>query len=200
MKPAIFLILAIVSLACGCVDSKNPLSTADSAKVDDRLIGTWRETNPQGETLYHVGLAGEKYPSGMLRIVQITRRDKTLEPPIEYVAFTTTLAGKSYLNVVLDPAQVKVFNESGWKADAIDGYIFVKYEIDGDKAKVWATDMKAKVDAINAGKMHGVARKENNDVRFTDSGEKVAKFIAAAGDDLWQNEPGHLERVTSAKK
>jgi hypothetical protein len=198
MKHAIFLSLAAVSLAAGCIDSKNPLSPADTAKVDEGLIGTWRETNPHGETLYHIGLAGDKYPSGMLRIVQITRNDKTLEPPIEYVAYSSTVDGKKYLNVVLDPPKLKEFNQTGWKADAIDGYIFVKYELSGDKATVWSTKQKSKNDAITAGKIKGTAEKQNNDVRFTDTSENVAKFIAAAGDDLWE-EPGHMERVNAKK-
>ena len=69
MKRTIFVSLAVLSLACGCVDSKNPLSSADTAKVDEGIVGTWRETTNDGETIYHIGLAGDKYPAGMLRIV-----------------------------------------------------------------------------------------------------------------------------------
>jgi hypothetical protein len=198
MIRAIFLSLAVISLAGGCVDSKNPLSSADTAKVDEGLLGTWREGNGNDETIYHIGLAGDKYPAGMLRIVEVTRHDKTLEAPIEYVAYATTLAGKTYLNVVLDPAQIKAFDQNGWKADAIDGYFFVKYQLDGDKATVWSVNEKAKKEAIKAGKIQGVV-KENNDIRITDTGENAAKFITASGDNLWNAESGHMERVLAKK-
>jgi hypothetical protein len=200
MKNAMFLTLAVVSLACGCIDSKNPLSTAESAKVDEGLLGTWRHTTPGVETYYHIGLAGDKYPPGMLRIVAVVRDGKKLEAPIEYVAYTTKLNGKTYLNVVLDPAQIRVFDQSGWKADKIDGYFFVKYQLDGDKATIWSINTKAKEEAINGGKIHGLVKTENDDIRFTDTSNNVAKFIAASGDRLWNAEPTHMERIAPAKK
>ncbi len=195
----LLLSLSATFLTCGCIDSKNPLSSPDAAKVDEGLLGTWRETTDQGETFYHIGLAGDKYPPGMLRIVGVERHGKTLAAPQDYVAYSTTLEGKTYLNVVLDPAQIHVFDQDGWKADKIDGYIFIKYQLDGDKATVWGVNATAKKEAIKAGKIQGVI-KDNNDIRFTDTSENVAKFIAAAGDGLWNAEPGHLERIAPAKK
>jgi len=194
----LLLSLSAISLSGGCIDSKNPISLADVAKVDEGLLGTWRETTDQGETIYHIGLAGDKYPAGMLRIIGVERHGKTLAAPQEYVAYSTTLEGKTYLNVVLDPAQIQVFDQDGWKADKIDGYIFFKYQLDGDKATVRGVNSTAKREAIQAGKIQGVV-KDSNNVRLTDTSENVAKFIAAAGEGLW-DAPGHLERIAAAKK
>ena len=200
MKRAIFLSLAVISLACGCVDSTNPLSSADSAKVDEGILGTWRQSTNDGETIYHVGLAGDKYPSGMLRIVAVTRHNNTLQAPEHYVGYTDRrLNGKSYLNIVLDEARIKDFDQNGWDADKVDGYYFVKYKLDGDKGTVWSVNDDTRKEAIKAGKIKGVIA-EQGDNHFTDTGDKVEKFLSAAGDSLWNSEPGHMERVLTAKK
>lgn len=199
MKRAIFLTLAVISLAGGCVDSQAPLSSADTSKVNEGIVGTWRESTNDGETIYHIGLAGDKYPAGMLRIVAVTSHNNTLEAPLHYIGYTTTLNGKSYLNVVLDEAKIKSFDQNGWDAEKVEGYYFVKYKLDGDKASVWATNSKAKEEAIKAGKIKGMIA-EQGESRFTDTAANVAKFLSAAGNSLWSNEPGHMERVVTAKK
>ncbi len=199
MKRALFLGLAVLSFACGCVDSQAPLSSADTAKVDEGIVGTWRESTNDGETIYHVGLAGDKYPAGMLRIVTVTSHNSTLEAPSHYIGYTTTLNGKSYLNLVMDEAKIKSFGQSGWDAEKVDGYFFVKYKLDGDKGTVWSIDSNARKEAIKAGKIKGVMEGQD-DSHFTDSSENVAKLLSAAGDDLWSSEPGHMERVVAAKK
>jgi hypothetical protein len=198
MKRAMFLTLAVLSLACGCVDSKNPLSSADTAKLDERIVGTWRETTNDGETIYHVGLAGDKYPSGMLRIVAVESHNGTLHAPQHYLAYSTTLNGKSYLNVLLDEAKIKDFDQNGWDAEKVEGYYFVKYKLDGDKSTVWSIDTAVRKDAIKTGKIKGVIG-EQGESHFTDTTENVVKFLTAAGDGLWNSEPGHMERIAMKK-
>jgi hypothetical protein len=198
MKRAMFLWLSVLVLACGCVDSKNPLSSADSAKVDEGIVGTWRESTNDGETIYHVGLAGDKYPAGMLRIITVTSHNNTLEAPQHYIGYTTTLKGKSYLNIVLDEAKIKDFGQNGWDADKVEGYYFVRYKIEDNKGTVWSVSNDARKEAIKAGKIKGVIE-DQGDSRFTDTGENVAKFIAGAGDSIWNSEPGHMERVVAKK-
>jgi hypothetical protein len=199
MKRAIFLTVAVLGFACGCVDSKNPLSSADSAKVDEGIVGTWRESTNDGETIYHVGLAGDKYPAGMLRIIAVTSHNNTLEAPSHYVGYTTTLGGKTYLNIVLDEGKIKDFGQNGWDAEKVDGYYFVRYKIDGDKGTVWSINNDTRKEAIKAGKIKGVIE-DQGESHFMDTGENVAKFVAAAGDSIWNSEPGHMERVVAAKK
>jgi hypothetical protein len=197
MKRTIVLSLAVLSFACGCVDSKSPLSSADNAKVDEGIVGAWRESTNDGETIYHIGLAGPKYPSGMLRIIAVTSHNNTLQAPSHYIGYTTTLGGKSYLNIVLDEAKIKDFDQNGWDADKVEGYFLVKYKIDGGKGTVWSINGAARKDAIKAGKIKGEFEGQG-DSHFTDTTENVAKLLT--GDDMWNNEPGHMERIATEKK
>ena len=203
MKRVAFLGLVVCLLASGCDDSKNPLSDPQTAKPDNRLIGVWRQRGENGEvTYYHVGHAGENFPDGMLRIVWIKHDQGKIELPQECLAFTTVLGGKTYLNVVWEGGkkQVKLLEEGGWKADAVDYYTFVKYQVDGDKAVVWLIDEDAKERAIKSGKVKGVIE-PNKPPKFTDTAENVARFVAEAGDSLFKTkEPFRFERVDAGKK
>jgi hypothetical protein len=81
-----------------------------------------------------------------------------------------------------------------------DAYTFVKYKLDGNKLTVWAIDEKAKEQAIKDGKVKGIIE-ASKPAKFTDTAETVARFVAEAGDSLWNTkEPGQFERVEAAKK
>jgi len=193
------LIVAILLLASGCEDSKNPLSSPETSKVDQRLLGVWRYQGEEGEvTYYHMGQAGEKFPGGMMRIVTV-RHDRTkVESPEECLAFRTALGDKDYLNVVLegDKKLVKLLNEKGWNADAIESYTFVKYQVDGDKVRMWLTDDDAKKAAIQSGKLKGVVE-ANKPSKLTDSTENVARFVVEADEGLFKSqELFQFERIS----
>ena len=130
----------------------------------------------------------------------MTSHNNTLEERTShYIGYTSMLNGKSYLNVVLDEAKIKDFDQKGWDAEKVDGYFFVKYQLEGDRATVWSVNEKAKREAIKAGTIQGIV-KENNDIRFTDTVGNMAKFISKSGDNVWNGEPGHMERMVTAKK
>lgn len=190
--PALFLLLA------GCEDSKNPLSDPQTAKADERLVGVWRE----GDAYYHVGHAGDKFPASVMRVVQVTHKEGRVEPPEEYLIFPTLLGDKTYLNAVVngEKGQVTRLDKDGWKADSVDCYHFHKYQVDGDKLVLWLIDEQAKTQAITGGKIKGHIEKDRP-ARFTDTTEDVARFVAEAGDSLWNTkEPVRLERVEATKK
>jgi len=198
MKAPVTLILTMLLLASGCDDSKNPLSSPEASKLDERLLGIWRYQEEDGEVVYyHVGQAGEKFPGGMMRIITVRHERSKVDSPEECLAFSTSLGDKDYLNVVLegDKKQVKLLNEKGWNADAVDGYTLVKYQVDGDKTRVWLTDDDAKKAAIRSGKIKGVIE-ANKPTRFTDSTENVARFVVEADKNLFKSpEKFQFERV-----
>jgi hypothetical protein len=199
LRPVLFLVTCL--LASGCDDSKNPLSDPNTSKADERLIGIWREAGGGDEVYYHVGRAGGKFPSSVMRIVAIRHSRGQMEPPEEYLVFPTIIGDKTCLNLVWDgdKGQVKRLNEKGWKADVVDNYTFLRYQIDGDKLIVYLIDEEAKQKAVQGGKIKGVIGK--NLAQFTDTTEKLARFVVEAGDRLWDmKEPGRLERVGFVKK
>jgi hypothetical protein len=195
--------LALCLMLTGCPDSKNPLSDLTTSKPDERLFGVWqhRWDNSGNVTYYHVGSVGKELPSGVIRVVGLAHSSNGhVRSPGEYLGFSTTLGGKTYLNLILSEQEAKLSEEKGLKADAIVGYSLFKYQIDGDKMKVWMMDAYAKRQAIETGKIKGVIEKgeqENHTVVFTDTTENIARYVAEAGDSLFSKEPLRLERVTT---
>ena len=201
MKALAIFGLAVCFLALGCDDSKNPLSDPQKSKADEKLIGVWRHRTGDGEeTIYHVGRAGDKFPKGVMRIVEISHAKGEVAPPTEYLAYPTAIGGKTYLNVVWEEKLVRQLDENGWKGDGIAGYTFVKYAFDGDKLTVFLMDEPAKAKAIKDGKIKGV-KNGNDPAMFTDSTENVTRFVAAADAGLWNTaESVSMERVYLSKR
>jgi hypothetical protein len=197
MKPRWFILSAVLLLLAGCEDSNVALSDPETSKADERLIGLWRSN----EDYYHIGLAGEKFPKGVMRVVWITHDRKIVCSANEFLIFPTILGEDHCLSVVMiDPEQtMRVYNE-GWKAVAFDTFTFFKYQVDGDKIVAWAIDGDAKEQAIKDNKIKGVIE-EDAPGKFTDTTENLVRFITDAGDSLWDREPVmQLERVEIAKK
>jgi hypothetical protein len=195
MKLRWLVIPAVLLFLAGCEDSKNPLSDPTTSKPDERLIGVWWD----GSEYYHIGHAGKRFPKGVLRVVAVAQSEGDVEPPAEYLAFPTVLDDKTYLNVVSVEKQVKRLDSEGWKTEAVECYTIFKYQLDGDKLVVWMIDAKAMEQAIKSGKIKGVIEKDLP--KFTDITENVARFVAEAGDGLWDNEaPMRFERLETAKK
>lgn len=197
----IALFLAVCLLASGCDDSKKPLSDPKTSKADERLIGVWREQGDDGETFYRFSQAGTNFPKSMMRVAARTHSKGQKGTADEYLVFPTVLGGKTYLNVVLDGGKkvVKRLNETGWKAEAVTCYTFIRYQIDGGKLVMWVIDEDAKERAIKSGKIKGLIGRDSI-ATFTDTTENVAHFVAEAGDSLFNTkEPLHLERVASGK-
>jgi hypothetical protein len=190
----LWLIVAAVLLLAGCGDSKNPLSDPQTSKPDERLSGVWQWTGKDGQvTYYHVGCASEKLPKGTMRVAHVQHEKGRIESPGEFLMFPTILGEKTYLNVAaVKGQQVKLVEEKGWKA--VDSYMILKYQVDGDQLSVWAMDADAKKRAIDGGKVEGVIEK-NKPIKFTDTTENVARFVAEAGDSLFSKKPERLERV-----
>ena len=200
MKPLFLIGVAVCLFASGC-DSKNPLSDPQTSKADERLVGVWRDRSDDGDTYYHVGHAGEKFPAIMMRVVMIKHSKGEVEPPGEFLAFPTVIGDKTYLNVVIgkDDKLIKSLDDKGWKAAEVENYLLLKYQFDGDKLLMLGIDGDAKKKAIKDGKVKGTV--DDNSAKFTDTTENVARFVTESGDSLWNTkEPMHLERVNVGKK
>ena len=202
MKPLFLIGVAVCLLVSGCDDSKNPLSDPKTSQADERLVGVWRGPNGDDDEYYFVGHAGEKFPDNVLRLVVINRGDRKVKTPEEYLVFPAAIGDKTYLNVIHDGNNnlVKRLDEKGWKAVDVDCYTFLKYKIDGDKLVMWIIDEGAKDRAIKDGKVKGVVEPFEIS-KFTDTTDNLARFVAKAGDSLWNTqEPCRLERVNVGKK
>jgi hypothetical protein len=192
-------------LLIGCDDSKHPLSDPNTSKPDNRLVGVWRWQNGSGDvTYYHIGQAGEKFPQSVMRVVEVKHSSGKVEVPDGFLMFPTILDGKNYLNVVHDgdggKKPVKLLNEKGWRAELVESYTFLKYQVEGDKLVVWLVDEGPKERAIQSGKVKGVIE-ANKPACFTGPTADVARFVAQAGESLLNTkEPIRFERVQSGKQ
>ena len=118
-----------------------------------------------------------------------------MQQPTQALAFPTTIGGKTYLNVT---AQL-IEEGKGWKSKE---YFLFRYQMDGERLLLWRMDTDAKKTAIENGKIKGISDHEKSKkawlrtLRFTDTTENLARFVADAGDSLWDTkEPLRLERV-----
>jgi hypothetical protein len=195
--------LAACLLAAGC-DSKNPLSDPAQSKPDPRLAGIWRVVNEDGDTSYcHVGRAGDKLPPSVMVAVCVTHtKDGKVEGGGQMLLFPTVLGNTPYLNVAGcsngdNASHLTKMQQEGWKPGLLESYSICKYRIDGDKLLLWLMAEAAKKQAIASGKIKGslVGPTKIGPSVFTDSTENVARFVAAAGDSLFEKEPKRLERV-----
>ncbi len=195
MKPLHFIVPALLLLA-GCDDSTNPLSPPTTSKPDERLVGVWRLRDKEGNvTYYHVGHPVEALPGSVIQVVQVTHTKQGLQKPIPVLAFPTVIGDRTYLNVTGQLIQER----NGWKSN---GYFLFRYQMDGERLLLWRMDTDAKETAIDSSKIRGFSDHEKSKkawlrkVRFTDTTENLACFVANAGDSLWDTkELLRLERV-----
>ena len=188
MNKRLFLPVALCLLFAGCDDSTATLSDAKTAKLDEHLLGDWKQVMEKGEAIYHIEKAGKKLPAGVV-LIRVTGKEENgvAKTPSDYLAFTTTIDGTTYLNVVIDNEHVAKLTAEGWKADFATNYGLYRYKIDGDKASLWVLDDDAKKQAISDGKIQGKLPDSGNTrpAMFTDTSAKLASFVAKSGDSIW---------------
>jgi hypothetical protein len=163
-----------------CIDSENPLSEPEKAAPAKELSGVWRERQDEGSRYYHVGLAGEKFPPGMLRMIMVDhRKDGALEAnPDTFFLFATALGERHFVNVsALEPEQLREVEKTGWKPDTFKGYWIYEYQIQGNKIRLTRMNDEAKRALIESKKLKGAVNSDG--ASFKESTEKLAKIIAS---------------------
>jgi hypothetical protein len=205
MKIRLFLSMAVVCLfLSGCDDSKNPLSDPQKSKPDSRLAGVWRVRDTEGDvTYYHIGAVGDKLPRSLMRAIGVThKKNGRIEPAGEFLIFPTPLGRNTYLNLAGgDQQHIKLLEEKGWNPEAAGGFFLLKYAVEGDALTVWPMDADAKRRAIEIGKIKGLIEKQQyvDTIRFTDTTENVARFVAGAGDGLFSKDAKKVLRLERVK-
>ena len=198
-----FLLVGVAAgflLVAGCDDSTVPLTAPSQASPDERLIGVWRHAYDGGTTYYLVGRLGGKAPESVMRVVSVTQpKGGELHQPHQMLLFPSRIGGESYLNLAgVSEEQLASIRESGWRSGMLGSYILLKYEVRDDAVMVWATDPESKRKAIEAGKIQGEIQEGDNGgkrIRFTDTTEKLAAFVAAEGETLFAKTPLRFDRM-----
>lgn len=199
MRQVLRVFLGVCLFLAGCDDSTTPLSDAAKARPDKGLIGAWQQKSESGTDYYFVGLLDDKAPAGVMRVVGLTQTtDGELHAPNQMLLFATEIGGNRYLNVTgATQEQLTSLQKTGWKADLFDSYFLLKYRVEGDTVLVWPMNWDAKEKAIQAGKIKGEIKrdKDGTRIRFTDTPEHLAQFVAAADASLFSDKPLRFERI-----
>lgn len=180
----------------GCVDSAKPLVDPQKTKPDKRLVGLWRHVGEDGQvSFYHIGQAGQEWPEGVFRVVGVSHQGGKLEPPVEMLLFPAQVGSTSYLNIAeVKPDLVEKIKQQGW--EAVQGYFIWRYQIDGERMSIWPMDNEAKRQAIESGNLKGeISTGKFRFAKFTDTPEKLIRFLNEAGEKLFSKEAVRLERL-----
>jgi hypothetical protein len=201
MKPQRLLLAIGLAGVClllsSCVDSKNPLSDPEKAQADPQLAGVWRRATDDGATEYfHVGIAkGSILPGIMRAIGNFHGKDGKLGAPLSLLLFATSLGESRYLNVVAtDEKKREHLEKSDLKPELVDGWLLMRYQVQGDTLEIWPLNPDAKRRAIQAGRIKGTIDKKAD--LFTETTEKLASLLASPENaDLFEKEPVRYQRV-----
>lgn len=93
------IVLGIAFLLCGCVDVTEPLSDADKAEPDKRLLGMWERQKPKKGDRCEIDCPVIKgHPKGLMHVVYNGRPDDLNS---SFWFFTTTIGKHNYANIYI---------------------------------------------------------------------------------------------------
>jgi len=168
--------LAALCLLFPSCMSKQPLSDFSQAVVDEQLLGTWVLVDDKKDVNYfHIGRPpGNQAPKGFAQVVTVRFGDRQALSSADAVSFSAIIGDCRYLNLSL-------IADKGHRFDPMKpsplGWLFLKYQIDGDRAMIWAADPRFVKREVKAGKIGGTVNWGG--ATLTDSSENLARWVAA---------------------
>jgi len=180
--PALFAVVGL--LLAGCFpESKNPLSSPATSRIDARIAGVYeqkKESEKQDSAYWHFhyrgAAAGQDQKPRVTTTIEIIGVSHPAESGLDgarYHAFATRLGGHDYLSFV---------EQKGGSAKK-ENYSFARYELNwrGD-LHLWLLDTNSVAAAIKSGKLRGKVRTNQfgTDVLLTDTTANLAAFVAAS--------------------
>jgi len=167
------------------VTSSGPLSDPLKAKVEQRLIGTWR-TVIRGQTYYfHIGAGNILGKLNWMEVALV--KPGTKKPDFymrHFVGFPTIIDGEIYFNIGYSSKLIPQLRGATPKevVASIDRYDIFQLKLTGEYLDVMAPDQKLVREAIKAGKIKG------KDAKVDDTQENLIKFIKATGPKLFSRQ------------
>ncbi len=169
----------LAAILNGCIPySDNPLTAPDKAGPDPAILGTWF-LHEEGETVFlHLGI--DEKTKG-LRVVMVEFQKDGEVKTSELIGHTSRLGNNTYMNLRWD-----------WPADPETGYLFVKYQIKGNRIALGLIRSDEVEKAIREGKLQGRIDQNPTSVRLTGSSEQLQEYVqrqdAALFEELkWMN-------------
>jgi hypothetical protein len=172
---SLFFAISLLTVVASCVDSRNPASDEKTSKIDERLIGNWKEGD--NKDLWKVEKSKD-VENALVVTIPDPNGSNTMP------AFCTTIKSKSYLSV-RDESDAK---EKDRKA--------VKYDIyqcefsDNDTLVVRGMYSEAIVKAIQAKQLIGTVEKDDEGEEtpeITDTTEGILRYLEAHADECYSD-------------
>ena len=173
-------------LLAGCLpESKNPLSTPATSRVDSRIEGVYeqRKEKASGASGYwHFHYRGAKPgPDKRARVttwiemLSVAHEAQSGLTTTSYRALATRLGGRDYLSFVEVDSDGMTRNGQNYRLARYD------FSWTGD-LRIWDLDNEAMAAAITSGKLRGkvTIRKNSKDVLITDTTPRLAAFVATS--------------------
>lgn len=173
---------AMVARADYGVTSSRPLSDPLKAKIDQRIIGTWR-TVIRGQTYYfHIGAGNILGKLNWMEVALVkTGKKKPDFYMRHFVGFPTAIGDDNYFNVGYFSKLIPQLR--GAKPEevvaSVDRYDIFYYKLTGDTLDISAPDQKLIRAAIKEGKIKG------SDAKVDDTRENLIQFIKSSGRKLF---------------
>lgn len=187
MRKLAFLLLILFLSSC-LPDSEQPLSSPDSAFIDDRLKGLWisdvdKET---GDYTYFHFVSREDSTMDLVAVAHSLDRGADI---IAYIMFPTEAGARSFMNLKE--------KELGRKKLSGD-YIFMDYGFPDNNTlsmRIMNNDSTL-ISAVESGKLKGrVHRGVLTEVTLTDESSRILEFIKSIEADELFSEPIYLHKV-----
>lgn len=183
----------------GCFpEAPAPLSNPALAKLDARLVGTWRLRNPNGDVTYvHIGAEPEKpldpgaatVEPGMMRfwLVGHAASNQQVGQPFGMRFFVSRVGDDDYANLVLplDEQPLVPTGQPGSNWDNRRRYWFFKYRVSDSRLEVYVMPLDAAAGLIETGRLDGQVIREDSKIKrilLTEPPEKLAAYLAGGGD------------------
>lgn len=197
--------LALLFLT-GCLpESKNPLSSPATSRIDERFEGVYAQQEKGGEEdpgYWHFHYRGvpvpphaKARPTPWLEIMGVEHLKQGGLKTTRYEALATRINGRDYLSFYELP-------ESGAKKTGKGArlpYRFARYEFNWlGELHVWLASNAEFAAAVRAGKIRGreTNDKFGQDVKLTDTSANLAAFIAAGNaKELFGGKPMVMRRI-----
>jgi hypothetical protein len=163
----------------GCIPySDNPLTEPDKQGPDPAVLGTWF-LYEEGETVFlHMGI---DVTTKELRVVMVEFQKDGEVKTSELIGHTSRLENNTYMNLRWERPE-----------DSEEGYLFVKYQVEGERIGLGLLRTDAVETAIREGRIQGKIDRNPSSVQLTDTSEKLQEFVrmndAALFEELkWMN-------------
>ncbi|MBC8876871.1 MAG: hypothetical protein H8E44_46175 [Planctomycetes bacterium] len=163
------------------LESKCPLSDPHQAKIDERIVGTWRAIIQEKTYYLHVGTGNVVGQSNWMELVLVNPGDKPTFYLHHKIGFPSTVDDESFFSIANLSVLISQLRGSETKdlMSAVGRWDIFKYDVTEDYLDVWAPDQNVVREAIKAGKIKGT------EASTDDTTENLIRFLESSAEKVF---------------